>query len=364
MKRGSSLLNQHLMLNITQAIDHLDNGSIFVDVRSPNEFTQATIPGAYNIPILTEEQRIEVGTLHKQCGANHARRRGMELISPRLPTLITRIIELQQQFKRPIIVFCWRGGLRSAAMTAFLHLCGLPVFQLQGGHKAFRQHVLDYFAQGHWARMIVLRGLTGVGKTRILEQLSTQGWPVLNLEALANHRGSAFGGIGCQEQPGQKQFEALLWNELRHTSADDYMLTEGESRHIGRVMLPARLYEALQYETTLWLETDMKTRIRVIAEDYAVDNLPSQAFIQPLNALTRRLGHERVSQLHELLEQRRWGALIRELMLQYYDPLYAHTKPQQRVEITVDPFESEHQELLQALTTIISASFHSADSTG
>jgi tRNA 2-selenouridine synthase len=356
MKRGSSLLNQHLMLDIAQAIEHLDKGSIFVDVRSPSEFAQATIPGAHNIPILTEEQRVEVGTLHKQSGANHARRRGMELISPRLPELISRISALQQEFKRPVIVFCWRGGLRSAAMTAFLHLCGLPVFQLQGGHKAFRRHVLEYFEHGSWARMFVLRGLTGVGKTRILEQLSKKGWPVLNLEALANHRGSAFGAIGCSEQPGQKQFEALLWNELRNTSADDYMLTEGESRHIGRVMLPARLHDALQHETTLWLETDMDTRIRVIAEDYAVDDLPAQAFIQPLNALVQRLGHERVKQLHELLAQRHWEALIRELMVQYYDPLYAHTKPQLRVEIWVDPFESEHKELLQTLTTIINAS--------
>lgn len=355
MKRGSSLLNQHLLVDITQAIEHLDKGSVFVDVRSPHEFAQATIPGAHNIPILTEEQRIEVGTLHKQCSANHARKRGMELISPRLPALIGRVTALQQEFKRPVIVFCWRGGLRSAAMTAFLHLCGVPVFQLQGGHKAFRRHVLDYFEHGHWARMLVLRGLTGVGKTRILEQLRTQGWPVLNLEALANHRGSAFGAIGCPEQPGQKQFEALLWNELRHTSADDYMVTEGESRHIGRVMLPARLYAALQLETTLWLETDMDARVRVIAEDYAVEDLPAQAFIPPLNALLQRLGRERVSQLHELLAQRNWAALIRELMLQYYDPLYAHTKPQQRVEITVDPFASEHQELLHALATIIDA---------
>lgn len=341
------------MLDITQAIEHLDKGSIFVDVRAPSEFTQATIPGACNIPILTEEQRIEVGTLHKHSGANHARRRGMELIAPRLPDLIGRVTALQQESKRPVIIFCWRGGLRSAAMTAFLHLCGVPVFQLQGGHKAFRGHVLDYFERGEWARMLVLRGLTGVGKTRILEQLRTQGWPILNLEALANHRGSAFGAIGCSEQPGQKQFEALLWNELRHTRADDYMLTEGESKHIGRVMLPARLYQALQQEKTLWLETNMENRIKVIAEDYAVEDLPAQAFIQPLDALIQRLGHERVGQLHKLLDQRNWNVLIRELMLQYYDPLYAHTKPQRRVEITVDPFASEHPELLQALTTLI-----------
>jgi tRNA 2-selenouridine synthase len=237
-------------------------------------------------------------------------------------------------------------------MTAFLHLCGLPAFQLRGGHKAFRRHVLDYFDHAQWARMLVLRGLTGVGKTRILEQLSQEGWPVLNLEGLANHRGSAFGAIGCAQQPGQKQFEALLWNELRHTGAQDIMLTEGESRHIGRVMLPKRLYAALQEETTLWLETDMASRIKVIAEDYDVEHLPPETFTEAINALVPRLGHEQVQELHQLLERRDWSALIEKLMLKYYDPLYAHTKPEIRIDIRVDPFAPENLALLEAIRTL------------
>lgn len=293
MKRGTSLLNPHVQIDIEKAVAHLDRGSIFIDVRAPSEFAQASIPGAYNIPILTEEQRVEVGTIHQQEGAAQARMRGMELISPRLPEVITQIRELHQQHKRPIIVFCWRGGLRSAAMTAFLHLCGLPVFQLRGGHKAFRRHVLDYFEHANWARLLVLRGLTGVGKTRILEHLEQEGWPVLNLEGIANHRGSAFGAIGCAQQPTQKHFEALLWNVLRHTDAHDFILTEGESRHIGRVMLPKRLHAALQEETTLWLETDISTRIKVIAEDYDVEHLPHTPSHKPSMPWCRAWGTHR-----------------------------------------------------------------------
>ncbi|MGM0416044.1 MAG: tRNA 2-selenouridine(34) synthase MnmH [Thermodesulfobacteriota bacterium] len=352
MKRGTSLLNAHVQIDIEKAISHLDRGSIFIDVRAPSEFTQATIPGAYNIPILTEEQRVEVGTIHQQQGAAQARMRGMELISPRLPELISHIRELQQQHKRPIIVFCWRGGLRSTAMTAFLHLCGLPVFQLSGGHKAFRRHIIDYFEHARWARMLVLRGLTGVGKTRILEQLNKEGWPVLNLEGLANHRGSAFGAIGCEQQPSQKHFEVLLWNKLRHTNAQDFILTEGESRHIGRVMLPKRLHATLQEEITLWLETDMQTRIKVIAEDYDVEHLPPHAFTDAIDALVSRLGHEQVRELHQLLERRDWGLLIEKLMQQYYDPLYAHTKPETRIDIKVDPFAAQHPLLLETIRTL------------
>ena len=355
MKKEFSLLNEHLILEVETAVQHMDKGSVFVDVRSPAEFADGTIPGAYNVPILDNRQRADIGIIHKQQGAATARIKGMELISPRLPQLVNAIMELHKQFRRPVIVFCWRGGLRSSAMTAFLHLCGLPVFQLSGGYKAFRRHVLDYFEHGNWARMLVLRGMTGVGKTRILEQMRSAGQPVLNLEALANHRGSAFGAIGCGKQPGQKQFEALLWNELRHTNTDDYMLTEGESRHIGRVMLPKRLHASLQQETTLWLETDMPTRVRVISEDYDVEHLPPAAFTQALDALVQRLGHKRVNQLHQTLADRQWEELIEALMLEYYDPLYGHTKPAQRIEIQVDPFQDKHPELLQAIQHILAA---------
>ncbi|MFA6687822.1 MAG: tRNA 2-selenouridine(34) synthase MnmH [Desulfuromonas sp.] len=352
MKRGTSLLNPHVLIDIQEALTHLDKGSIFIDVRTPGEFAQATIPGAFNVPILTEEQRVEVGTIHKQQGPTQARIRGMELISPRLPEVINQVRELHQQHRCPIVVFCWRGGLRSTAMTAFLHLCGLPAYQLSGGHKGFRRHVIDYFEHAKWARMLVFRGLTGVGKTRILQQLGKKGWPILDLEALANHRGSAFGAIGCTHQPSQKQFEALLWNELRRTEPQDIVLTEGESRHIGRVMLPKRLYAALQEETTLWLETDISTRIKVIEEDYDVEHLPQQAFADAINALIPRLGRAQVCHLHLLLEHKTWGELIETLMLQYYDPLYAHTKPETRIDIQVDPFAASHPPLIQAIKTL------------
>lgn len=343
------MLDSHMQIDIEDAIAQLDKDAIFIDVRTPSEFAQDSIPGAYNIPILTEEQRAEAGTIHKQQSASQARIRGMELISPRLPEIINPIRELHQKHKRLIIVFCWRGGLRSTAMTAFLHLCGVPVFQLKGGYKSFRRHVINYFEHASWARMLVLRGLTGVGKTRILEQLERGGWPILNLEALANHRGSAFGAIGCAQQPSQKQFEALLWNKMRHTSSADFILTEGESRHIGRVMLPKRLYATLQDETTLWLETDIQNRIRVISEDYAVDDLPAEAFAHALDSLIPRLGHERIRHMHQLLQRKDWGGLIEKLMLLYYDPLYAHTKPKTRIDIEIDPFAPEHPALMQAI---------------
>ncbi|MCK9172666.1 MAG: tRNA 2-selenouridine(34) synthase MnmH [Desulfuromonas thiophila] len=348
------MLHPGLIIDLATALDWRDQNSLFIDVRSPAEYADGHIPGACNVPLLNDSERAAVGTLHKQQGSSAARQFALEQVAPQLPRLIDQIVRLQGDRRRPLVLYCWRGGQRSQAMTAFMQLAGLPAFQLQGGHKAFRRHVVDFFANGTWGRLLVLRGLTGVGKTRILRQLDQQGVSVLDLEGLANHRGSAFGAIGLHPQPSQKQFEALLWERLRHIGPDQWALTEGESRHIGRLVLPLRLYDALQQETTLWLETALDKRVQVIAEDYAVGDQPAADFIPPIRALRQRLGQARVDALLQLQQQRDWPALIAALMTDYYDPLYGHTKPERRIDLWIDPFANQQRELLAAIDRILS----------
>jgi len=260
------MYNDSYIVELETALKQRSDGALFIDVRSPDEFADATIPGAVNVPILNNAERAEIGTLYKQEGTHVARMRGIDIVSPKIPQLIRQISELRTKNRRPIVVFCWRGGLRSRAMTAFLQLAGFPAFQLRGGHKEFRRHVVDFFEHGTWGRMLVLRGLTGVGKTRILQHLASQNQPVIDLEGLANHRGSTFGGVGLGKQPGQKKFEALLWEQLHQIPADGWALTEGESRHIGKLLLPMRFFQSLQTETTLWVETSLENRIKIIAK--------------------------------------------------------------------------------------------------
>jgi len=257
-------------------------------------------------------------------------------VSPRIPQMVHRVGEARGEPRRPVVVFCWRGGQRSRAMTAFLGLAGIHACQLRGGHKAFRRLVQDYFANGDWGRLLVLRGLTGVGKTRVLGQLAAEGWPVLDLEGLAHHRGSAFGALGLPPQPSQKMFEARLWDRLRRLSPEDFVLTEGESRMIGRVQLPLRVYQALQRETSLWLTADLDTRVRQILEDYPVRELPKEGFAAPIRGLRRRLGAATEERLLDLLARDQWPELVRELMVLYYDPLYLHSFPSRRIEIAID----------------------------
>jgi len=322
-----------LTITLDKALALREKGALFVDARTPAEFADATIPGAINVPIFDNDERAQVGTLYKQVGKAAAKRLAVGLVAPKIPSLLEQVEAAQADRRGPVIVFCWRGGMRSRALTTFLDLAGVPVRQLEGGHKAFRAHVRDFFAAGSWGRLFVLRGLTGVGKTRLLLRLREAGERVIDLEGMAHHRGSAFGHLGLAEQPTQKAFEGRLWEELRAVPVGSYALAEGESRHIGRIALPPQVYAALQSETSLWINAPLERRVQLILDDYPARDGLKEAFIRPISALKPRLGGEVTAQLLDFLEQGAWEELVRELMLRYYDPLYEHTRPERRIEI-------------------------------
>jgi tRNA 2-selenouridine synthase len=342
-----------MTIPLEQVLSLRDKGALVVDARSPAEYAEATIPGAINVPFLDDAERSEVGTLYKQAGKQLARRRGVEIVAPKIPELINQVASRQAVTSLPAVVFCWRGGMRSLALTRFLDLAGIPARQMEGGHKVFRRLVLNFFEQEHWGRLLVLRGLTGVGKTYYLHRLAERGYPVIDLEGLANHRGSAFGNLGLPPQPSQKMFEALLWDKLRKVPRDSYVLTEGESRHIGRVALPLRFYQALQTETSIWLKASLETRTRNILADYpAIDQLKEE-FARPILALKGNLGKETVSHYLQLLEAGNWQELVHELMVNYYDPLYRHTMPEKRIEVELQPEEMALEKIKSAISQVL-----------
>jgi tRNA 2-selenouridine synthase len=346
-------MTDDLTIDLDRALLWRDQGALLVDARTPAEFAEATIPGAVNVPIFSDAERAEVGTLYKQQGKQAARRLGVRLVSPKIPALLEQVEAAWRQGSGPVVVFCWRGGMRSKALTAFLNLAGIPARQLLGGHKRFRTLVCDFFERGEWGRLLVLRGMTGVGKTRLLSRLAGEGHPVVDLEELAGHRGSAFGALGLPPQPSQKSFEAALWDQLRKIPPGSHALAEGESRHIGRLQLPPRVYAALQLETTLWINASLDYRTRVILEDYpALDEL-RQDFVPPITALKPRLGSEAVTRMLTLLEQGRWADLVRQLMVLYYDPLYDHTRPARRIEIDIEPEEQGFRRLKAAIAEVL-----------
>lgn len=341
-------------ISLGKALQRRTNGALFIDVRTPAEFAESTIPGAVNIPIFSDEERILVGTSYKEQGKKDARKLGVKLVAPKIPQLLEQVEEHRSKRSGPVIVFCWRGGMRSLAMTSFMNLAGIPAQQLIGGHKGFRRWILDYFEQQQWPPVFVLRGLTGVGKTRVLQQLEQQDYPVVDLEGLANHRGSAFGNLGLEPQPSQKMFDALLWERLEQLQEHPYLLTEGESLHIGRVLVPKQFHQAMQVQPSLWLSASLDLRTQIILEDYpALDQLRSQ-FERPINALKERLGSKVVAEFLELLNTGQWDKLVRELMVRYYDPLYFHTLPEHRVEIEIETIAGGTSKVAAAVDELVS----------
>ncbi|TYO98549.1 tRNA 2-selenouridine synthase [Geothermobacter ehrlichii] len=343
------------IISLDKALELREQGCLLVDARSPSEYAEATIPGAVSVPLFDDEERHRVGLCYKQQGRRQARRLGVELVSPKIPAMIAAVEAALRDARPPVVVFCWRGGMRSQALTTFLNLAGIPARQLAGGHKAFRKHVCRFFEQGSWGRLLVLRGLTGVGKTRMLKRLAEQGYPVLDLEGLANHRGSAFGALGLPKQPSQKMFESLLWDRLRRIPPDGYVLTEGESRHIGRLILPERLFQALQDEVSLWVEAPLERRIDIILDDYPARDQLRETFVPPILALKPVLGGKRTQELLSWLEQGRWRELVGALMTEYYDPRYLHTLPQRRLTIEATTEEAGLAALKRAIDSLLAS---------
>ncbi|MHB1125530.1 MAG: tRNA 2-selenouridine(34) synthase MnmH [Bacillota bacterium] len=312
------------MLRNVSMEEAMDLGNpLFVDVRSLGEYLEDTIPGAINVPLLDDEERALIGSIYHQKGPEAARRTGLEVVSPKLPQLVEQIAEAGGD--RQVVVFCWRGGLRSQAVARVLELVGLPIYWLTGGYKSFRRYINSFFEIGLRQTVVVIYGLTGVGKTEIIYELQRMEQPVLDLEGLANHRGSVFGAVGLGEQPSQKRFESLLWWEIRRWHESSVLIVEGESRKIGRLFLPVSLYSAMLGGRHVLVFDSMENRVRRIVDEYAAgpgDN--RHALEQSIGALTIRIGKQKAVLLQSLTGEGKYDEVVPVLLREYYDPLYRH----------------------------------------
>jgi len=313
-----------------------------VDVRTPLEFSEDHLPGAINVPILTDEERVEVGTIHKQLGPQPARQRGLELTCSRFGGMVAEIAA--HAAGRPILVYCWRGGLRSLSMAILLEMSGYPVLQLRGGYKAFRGQVISCFENfTPPAPLIVIHGMTGTGKTTFINGLDHQNWTPIDLEGLACHRGSAFGSVGLDQSLSQKRFETLLWDEFRKAPADRPIVLEGESPRIGRISLPGNLYQVMAESCKVWCSASLETRVQRLAGEYAREEYRAP-MAEALERIRKKLGGQRYAELAGLLAAWDIEGLGRGLIVHYYDKLYYKSRPwTPDAEIDLEDFdEAEH----------------------
>ncbi|RQD75262.1 MAG: tRNA 2-selenouridine(34) synthase MnmH [Candidatus Syntrophonatronum acetioxidans] len=302
---------------------------IIVDVRSPSEYARASIPGAINLPLFNDYERAKIGITYKEKGILEAKLKGVEIFSPRLYSFVKRIAEEVEKENRPVVFYCWRGGMRSKLIVKIIDFLGLQVYQLQGGYKGYRRYIYHQLSNFKFEgkHLIVLNGFTGSGKTEALKRLSSR-WPVLDLEGMARHRGSVFGHLGLEKPRSQKDFEALLWHDIYSFRYEPVLIVEGEGRKIGPLYLPPFLVEAIKEGSHVLLQASLNTRAQRILNEYACldKELVKEQAREPLTYLTKRLGREKISRLLELLEEEDFYNVAKILCREHYDQQYAESK--------------------------------------
>lgn len=293
-----------------------------VDVRSPSEFAEDHIPGAINCPVLNDEERVRVGTLHKQ-SPFEAKKIGAALIARNIARHIEQYWLDKPRPWHPLI-YCWRGGQRSGAMTHILRQIGFAAERLDGGYKQYRHHVLQQLQTlPAIFSFRVVCGLTGSGKSHLLAALQQAGAQVLDLEQIARHRGSVLGDMPDTAQPSQKSFDSQVLARLESFDPAAPVYVESESKKIGRVRLPDALIEAMWASPCLRLETPAALRVALLLEDYAHFLHDPVLLRKQLERLHGMYSNELLAHWHALCEAQDWHAFISELLERHYDPAYS-----------------------------------------
>ncbi|MDD5383857.1 MAG: tRNA 2-selenouridine(34) synthase MnmH [Gallionella sp.] len=310
------------MLFRTANLSQLGEFDAIIDVRTPAEFAEDHIPGAINCPVLSDEERITVGTLYKQVSPFEARKVGAALVAKNIAQHLQTRFRDHPKSWRPL-VYCWRGGQRSGAMCIILAQVGWAAHKLEGGYKTYRRDVLDKLASlPHNFSLRVICGPTGSGKSRLLAALADSGQQVLDLENLARHRGSVLGRLPEQAQPSQRCFESALLQALQKLDPARPVYVEAESNKIGTITLPPALVTAMHAGACLLAETPLEVRVAGLLEDYRhyVEN--PELLIAQLQTLHRFHGSKQLEHWTALIRAGDFAALVAELLTLHYDPSY------------------------------------------
>jgi tRNA 2-selenouridine synthase len=285
------------------------------DVRTPAEFAHGHIPGAVNLPLFSNEERIRVGTTYKQQGREAAILLGFDLIGPKWSGFIRQAQEIAPEKK--IALHCWRGGMRSAAMAWALDLYGFEVCTIRGGYKTYRHWVLRQYQRPY--ALSVIGGMTGSGKTRVLARLREAGEQTIDLEDLARHRGSAYGSLNRLIQPTQEQFENNLAIQLAKMDLQRPVWIEDENQNIGKCLLPKPLWTRLRNATLFDLQVPLEDRVTALLEEYG--GLDKEFLVESTERIAKRLGTLQTKNAVTAIREDRMGDFIRQVLV-YYDKTY------------------------------------------
>ena len=334
-------------LNIQEFLNQ-STGHLTLDVRSEGEYDYGHIIHATNLPLFNNEERKIIGTAYKQQGKNEAILLGLDCVGKRMSEFV-RFVQPKISGNK-VFVHCWRGGMRSGSMAWLLNLFGYEVHVLKGGYKAYRQYVLGLI--GSKFKLVVIGGKTGSGKTDVLQMLKKKGEQVIDLEALANHKGSAFGALGLPAQPSTEHFENLLAEELKTLDINKRLWVEDESKSVGRVFLDLNLWRNICASPVIVLELPVEVRLQRLVRDYGEQQM--DGLEQAITNIKRRLGNEQWKNAIDALHAKDFTQAAR-ITLYYYDKAYEkalamkETKEVWRYTFDTDDMETMAQTLIDAV---------------
>jgi len=291
---------------------------ILLDVRTPAEYGKGHIPNAINLPLFSDEERIIVGTLYKQENPEAALIKGLEFVGPKMSEFVKEVKRIAPD--RKIMIHCWRGGQRSGSMAWLLRMAGNDVLVIEGGYKAYRNFIQNQFVKKK-IKLLILGGKTGCGKTNLLKNLAQQGEQVIDLEGIAAHKGSAFGGLGVLEQPSVEQFENNLYEAFRVLNQEAIVWVENENRTIGKIFIPEGFWMQMRNAPLLNLERSLAVRKAIILEQYG--HFPIEALKTSFEKIKKRLGGQHLNAALEALDKKDLGKAV-EIALFYYDKAYQY----------------------------------------
>jgi tRNA 2-selenouridine synthase len=347
--------NPHI-LRLDKLLSELDSFDLVIDVRSPAEFSLDHIPGAVNFPVLSNDERVQIGTLYKQVSPFAAKKLGAALVSKNIAEHIeNHLLELPREW-HPLI-YCWRGGERSGAFTHILNRIGWKAMQLEGGYQGFRRAVIDGLeADAKAFTFQVICGMTGSGKTRVLQEVGQLGLQILDLEGLAVHRGSVLGNEPNIDQPSQKGFETALWNALRKLDPSQPVVVESESKKVGGLHIPDALMEKIRNGTCIELRSSTQTRVSWLIREYHHFLTGTDNFKDKLALLTAHYGKVQIAKWNEAIDAGNFPELVEELLVKHYDPSYqssiVRNFPQYKIENYVQLENDSDQAFAQAAKAI------------
>lgn len=308
------------------SVANLDTDSdVIIDVRSPKEFEEFSFPLSVNVAIFDNDERAKIGTIYTKESREAAIKEGLVSLSSKLPQIHETILKLKKQFpQKKLVITCARGGMRSSSAVSMLNMLGVHCYQLEGGIRSYRESIVEYLESYTKVgkRVYVVSGNTGTRKTEILKILKEEGYPVLDFEGLARHRGSVFGGIGLKART-QKQFEALLVEELERYKTFPYYIMESESKRVGNITIPNYFMVGKENGIRIELEYPFKKRVEHLLETYE-PNINHDKIVEAFQKIKKRFQGHIANEIEDFFSNQQYDKAFSLLLTNYYDPMYSH----------------------------------------